>query len=411
MNIDSFSALRLPREILFGENQVAALGKMSSRLGNRALVCTDTRFSGTSAFKDICRHLEEASIKIEVFDRVEPDVPCENVYQGVESARAFAPDVVIGLGGGSCIDLAKCASLLLTHGGKLEDYYGEFKVPGPVIPTIAVPTTSGTGSEVTPVAVVSDSGRELKVGISSPYIVPKGAICDPLLTWSCPPLLTAIAGVDALTHAIEAFTAVQRQPDSDLAQNHVFVGKNAFSDMFALKAIKLLGQSLEAAYRDGNTRKARSDMMLGALSAGCAFAAAGTSLAHAIQYPIGAITKTAHGLGVATMLPFVMNYNRGYAMEAMCDIALALGLKQDTQTPDQFSKLAITETRRLLSAVAIPTSLRELGLPEDRLTWVADQSMGIGRLIKNNPRQIDGEEMKHLLRAAYHGDLPASAQI
>ena len=198
MNIDSFSALRLPREILFGENQVAALGKMSSRLGNRALVCTDTRFAGTPAFKDICRHLEDASIKIEVFGRVEPDVPCENVYQSVESARAFAPDLVIGLGGGSCIDLAKCASLLLTHGGKLEDYYGEFKAPGPVIPTIAVPTTSGTGSEVTPVAVVSDSGRELKIGISSPYIVPKGAICDPLLTWSSPPLLTAIAGVDAL---------------------------------------------------------------------------------------------------------------------------------------------------------------------------------------------------------------------
>ena len=135
---------------------------------------------------------------------------------------------------------------------------------------------------------------------------------------------------------LKRFTAVQRQPDSDLAQNHVFVGKNAFSDMFALKAIKLIGQSLETAYRDGTTRKARSDMMLGALSAGCAFAAAGTSLAHAIQYPIGAITKTAHGLGVATMRPFVMNYNRGYAIEAMCDIALALGLKQDTQRQNNF---------------------------------------------------------------------------
>ncbi|MHC2484612.1 alcohol dehydrogenase class IV [Rhizobium leguminosarum] len=155
-------------------------------------------------------------------DRTLPDVPQDTVAVCVEAARGFGPDMVIGIGGGSCLDMAKCASLLLAHGGALADYYGEFKVPGPVLPVVAVPTTAGTGSEVTPVAVVSDPDRILKVGISSPYLIAAAAICDPELTLSCPPRLTAIAGADALTHAIEAFTAMRRPGDPELAQQHVF---------------------------------------------------------------------------------------------------------------------------------------------------------------------------------------------
>ena len=156
-------------------------------------------------------------------------------------------------------------------------------------------------------------------------MIPAAAICDPVLTWTCPPALTAIAGADALTHAIEAFTAFRRVPDADLAQKHVFVGKNAFSDMFALRAITLIGGSLERACADGTDRQASSDMMQGALAAGCAFGTAGTSLAHAVQYPIGALTHTPHGIGVAAMLPYAMSYNRGAAMAEMAEIAIALG--------------------------------------------------------------------------------------
>ena len=140
-------------------------------------------------------------------------MPVDTVAVCVEEARNFRPDMVIGIGGGSCLDLAKCAALLISHGGKLQDYYGEFKVPGPTLPVIAVPTTAGTGSEVTPVAVISDPDRTLKVGISSPHLIATAAICDPELTMTCPPSLTAIAGADALTHAIEAFTAVRRDVD------------------------------------------------------------------------------------------------------------------------------------------------------------------------------------------------------
>ncbi len=410
MTENQFSTLRLPREILFGEGQLAAIGQVSVKFGGKALICTDARFVTTPAFSEITNHLQASAVSFQVFDRVEPDVPTENVYACVEAARHFAPDLIIGLGGGSCIDMAKCVSLILTHGGSLENYYGEFKIPSRVLPIIAVPTTAGTGSEVTPVAVISDSNRVLKVGISSPHLVPSAAICDPSLTWSCPAGLTAIAGADALTHAIEAFTALRRSPDASLSQQHVFVGKNVFSDMFALKAINLIGQSLVAAYRDGTQKQARSDLMLGALCAGCAFATAGTSLAHAVQYPIGALTHTAHGLGVAAMLPYAMTFNRWSSVAEMAEIALALGIKAERRSAAALSAEAIMRIKYLCNELKIPSTLKELGLPHDKIDWTAEQAIGIGRLIKNNPRTIELDSMKMLLHAAYHGDFVAAAQ-
>ena len=404
-----FAAIRLPKEILFGKGQRHALPAVATRLGRRALICTDERFAGTPVFSEILAALRNASIEIMVHDRVLPDVPRDFVAVCVEEAQSFAPDMVIGIGGGSCLDMAKCAALLLSHGGSLQDYYGEFKVPGSTLPIIAVPTTAGTGSEVTPVAVISDPDRTLKVGISSPYLIAAAAICDPELTMSCPPGLTAIAGADALTHAIEAFTAKRRGADPNLAQNHVFIGKSALTDHFALLAITLLGRSLEAAYRDGSDENARADVMMGALAAGCAFGTAGTAAAHAIQYPAGALTHTAHGLGVATMMPYVMNYNRSVSAAEMAQIGSALGLGPWEEATERMAKAAIEEIRRLFAAIGITGTLAELGLSADKLDWTAEQALGIDRLIKNNPRSFDLDAMKRLIQAAYDGDLAASA--
>jgi alcohol dehydrogenase class IV len=409
-NVDAFSVLRLPREILFGEGQAAAIGAVAARLGSKALICTDARFAASDAFAMLHQHLQGAGVECHVFDAVEPDLPSETVYRCAEGARDFAPDLVVGVGGGSCIDMAKCASLILTHGGQLEDYYGEFRIPSRILPIVAVPTTAGTGSEVTPVAVVSDAKRTLKVGISSPYMIPAAAICDPVLTWTCPPMLTAIAGADALTHAIEAFTALRRVPDADLAQKHVFVGKNAFSDVFALRAITLIGRSLENACSDGADRQARSDMMQGALAAGCAFGTAGTSLAHAVQYPIGALTHTPHGIGVAAVMPYAMSYNRSTAMAEMAEIAIALGSDRASRSAEELSHGAIREVSRLFAAVKIPASLKELGLPQDQIDWTAEQAVGIQRLIKNNPRPIDLSGMQNFIAAAFEGNLADAAQ-
>jgi alcohol dehydrogenase class IV len=404
-----FAAARLPREILFGAGQRHAIAPVAAKHGRRALVCTDERFSKTAAFAEIIESMKASSIDVFTHDRVQPDVPLESVSFCVDGASAFRPDMVIGLGGGSCLDMAKCASLLLSQGRRLQDYYGEFKVTGPTLPVIAAPTTAGTGSEVTPVAVVSDPDRTLKVGISSPYLIPVAAICDPELTMTCPPSLTAIAGADALTHAIEAFTALRRGADPSLPQTHVFVGKNALSDHFARLAIRLLGRSLERAYKFPSDAEARADVMMGSLAAGCAFGAAGTAAAHAVQYPVGALTHTAHGLGVATMLPYVMIYNRSAALPEMAEIADALGLQPLAGGSEAMADAAIAEVRRLFAAIGIPKTLAELGLSRDRLDWTAEQAMGVDRLIKNNPRPFDLPAMTRLVTAAFDGDLAKSA--
>ncbi|MGK9055001.1 iron-containing alcohol dehydrogenase [Neorhizobium petrolearium] len=391
-----FGTLRAPRELLFGSGQRNSLGGIAAKLGKRALFVTDRRLAADADFLSMVRQVEEAGIVCNVDATTLPDVPVESAMTAADEARPFAPDLVIGVGGGSCLDMAKCVALLLTHGGRPQDYYGEYAVPGPIMPLIAVPTTAGTGSEVTPVAVLSDAERMLKVGISSPFLIPTVSICDPDLTLSCPAALTAIAGADALTHAIEAFTAIRREPIPGIAQQRVFVGKNALSDHFALGAITLLWEGLEAACEHGSDRSAREKVMLGATLAGLAFGVAGTAAAHAIQYPVGALTHTAHGLGVACLLPYVMTWNAPVIGDELGLIAQAAKLAG----PDA----VIPALASLFERIGIPGNLSALGLAEDRLDWVADQSLGIARLIQNNPRPLNSHEMRNLVAAAHSGD-------
>lgn len=399
-----YAALRMPRTVLFGPGQRAALGRVTRGLGTRALVCTDARLAADPHFEAMMADLARSGVAVHVYADTQPDVPRDTVLDCADAARGFAPDVVVGIGGGSCLDMAKCAALILSHGGRVEDYYGEFKVPGPTLPLVAVPTTAGTGSEATPVAVISDPERVLKVGISSPHLIPAAAICDPELTLSCPPGLTAIAGADALTHAIEAFTAGRRAAEADLAQDHVFVGKSALTDHMALLAIRVLATSLRRAVEDGSDLEARSNVMMGALAAGCAFGTAGTAAAHAIQYPIGALTHTAHGLGVAALMPYVMAYNRPACTAELAEVARAMGVDGGERDESRLAELAIETVADLFAAIRIPRTLAELGLPADKCDWTAEQAIGIGRLIKNNPRPLDLASMRVLVGAAYDGD-------
>lgn len=404
-----FGVLRLPHEIVFGAGQRHALARIAARTGTKALVVTDERFAGTPAFAEMIAAVQAAGVDVHVHDAVLPDVPRDTVAACTQNLAGFVPDMVIGIGGGSCLDFAKCAALLLRHGGALQDYYGEFKVPGPCLPLIAVPTTAGTGSEVTPVAVISDPERTLKVGISSPYLIASSAICDPELTYSCPAGLTAVTGADAMTHAIEAFTAIRKSPTADLAQQHVFVGKTALTDHFALLAIELLGRSLERAVRDGSDSAARADVMMAATAAGCAFGSAGTAAAHAIQYPLGAVTHTAHGLGVAALLPYVMTYNRSACAAELAQVAVALGVEPTGRDESALAQAGIDRVTELFAAIGIPSTLKDLGLGDDQVEWTANQAIGIDRLIKNNPRPFDLPGMTRLVRAAFDGDREAAA--
>lgn len=400
-----FGALRLPRSILFGRGQRRALGSVTARIGNRALLCTDAWQGAQPIFKEIVADLEAHGVKTRVFDQTIPDLPISSIESCVEQVSDFAPDVVLGIGGGSSMDMAKVVAVLLTHRGDVRSYYGEFAVPGPVLPLIAVPTTSGTGSEVTPVAVVADEERGAKVGIASPHLVPLIAVCDPELTVTCPPGLTACSGADALTHAVEAFTTLARPIDPLLTEQHVFVGKNVLSDHFAKLAVTNIFRFLERAYRDGSDMEAREGVMLAALAAGCAFGTAGTAAAHALQYPVGNLTHTAHGDGVATLLPFVMQYNRSSCVGAFVELARAAGLPEGP--PDEMSQAFIDAAAELLARVKIPLSLAELGLKAEQQDFVAENSLKSARLIKNNPRPLDLSAMQSITRAAFSGERSA----
>ena len=397
-----FGALRLPRSILFGRGQRAALGSITARVGKRALLCTDERQASQPEFTTMLADLAAHGVETRVFDGTIPDLPLESIDTCIEQVRDFAPDVVIGVGGGSSIDLAKVVAVLLTHGGSVRDYYGEFAVPGPVIPLIAIPTTSGTGSEVTPVAVVADEERGAKVGIASPHLIPQVAICDPELTITCPPALTAFSGSDALTHAVEAFTTLARPIDAMLTEEHVFVGKNVLSDHMVKLAVTNVFTYLERAYRDGSDLEAREGIMLASLAAGCAFGTAGTAAAHALQYPVGNLTHTAHGLGVATLLPFVMQFNRPACAPAFAELADLIGLTGEDEAAR--SQAFIDAVADLFARIDIPLSLEALGLRADQQEFVATHSLDAARLIKNNPRPLDLPAMTTITRAAFAGD-------
>jgi len=400
-----FGALRLPRSILFGRGQRRALGSAAAKIGKRALLCTDAWQGAQPVFKEIVADLEAHGIETRIFDQTIPDLPISSIEACIAQVRDFAPDMVIGIGGGSSMDMAKVVAVLLTHGGDVRSYYGEFAVPGPVIPLIAVPTTSGTGSEVTPVAVVADEQRGAKVGIASPHLIPLIAVCDPELTITCPPALTACSGADALTHAVEAFTTLARAADPLMTEQHVFVGKNVLSDHFGKLAVVNIFRYLERAYRDGSDMEAREGVMLAALAAGCAFGTAGTAAAHALQYPVGNLTHTAHGDGVATLLPFVMQFNRPSCVEAFAELARAVGIPEGSA--DEMSQAFIDAAADLLGRIAIPRSLAELGLKADQQDFVAENALNAARLVKNNPRPLDLSAMQSITRAAFSGERSA----
>lgn len=409
MTTSTFGVQRSPAVLVFGAGQSASLGRHAASLGKRALVVTDARMAGDAAFLAMTGSLGAAGVSFEFFDGVEPELPADCVMRGAAAGRGFSADMVLGIGGGSCLDAAKTIAVLLAHGGQVADYYGEHAVPGPILPLIAVPTTAGTGSEVTPVAVLSDSQRTLKIGIASPHLIPRVAICDPELTHGCPTGLTAVSGADALTHAIEAFTTLRRAPVPGIALDHVFLGKNALSDHHAREAIRLIGGSLGRVVAHGADRDAREAMMLGATLAGLAFGVAGTAAAHAIQYPVGALTHTAHGAGVACVMPYVMEFNRPAAERELAEIAVLMGFADATTPQPVAAVAAVAGVRALFASIGIPVRLKDMGLAEDRLEWCAEMALGAARLVKNNPRSLDGPAMLRIVRAAWDGSLAGLA--
>ena len=240
--------LRLPRTVVVGAGQRFAVASLAAGLGRRVLICTDPRLAASEDLRALVDSLEGAGLAVRVFGETQAELPVPGIMACLDTLRGEDIDVVVGFGGGSCMDMAKVVSVLLAHGGRPSDYYGEFAVPGPTKPVIALPTTAGTGSEATAIAVVSVPELGMKMGISSPHIIPEIAVCDPELTYTCPPSLTAATGADTFVHLVESFTAITRQPTSTLASERILIGKNTLTDSFALDGIRRVGRSLVTAY-------------------------------------------------------------------------------------------------------------------------------------------------------------------
>ncbi|TFB76479.1 iron-containing alcohol dehydrogenase [Cryobacterium glaciale] len=396
--------LRQPRSVFFGPGQRRQIPFIVEPLGTSVLICTDERMVTTAEFRDVVQSLESRALTVQVFSSVEPDLPRSNVLALQERFTSTGIEVIVGLGGGSCLDMAKVAGLLLSRGGDVRDYYGENLVEGPGLPVVTVPTTGGTGAEVSCIAVVFDADRGMKIGVASAYLEPVAAVVDPELTLTCPPGLTAATGADALSHLIETFTDRSKNPSPEELAAHLYVGKNVLTDIYCRHGLSLLATSLERIVADPSDLQARSDTMLAAFCGGMALNTAGTAGIHAIQSPIGNLTHTPHGFGVGALLPYLMRYNLPVRQAEFAEIGRILGVATDSQTELEQARAAIVRVEQILAALGVPLNLKELGLEPEDFEFVADQALLASRLTANNPRPLTKENIVAILERGYADD-------
>lgn len=390
-------------QLLFGRYATQQLGGLAARLGlRRVLLVSDPMLVQAGLVESIHVPLSEAGVVVEVFSGGEPEPSTRAADATLAAGRAFHPDAVIGLGGGSNMDLAKITAVVLRHGGQPLDYAGDDKIPGPIVPLICLPTTAGTGSEVSAAAVLTDSEQKIKVGILSNHLRPRVAVVDPLLTVSCPPKVTADSGIDALTHAIEAYTAVDNAHfPLPHGERSVYQGRHPFGDMFAEKAIGLIGKYLRRAVAHGGDLDAREGMALAATLAGLAFSNVGVAAVHALEYPVGGATHCAHGAGNGLLLPFVMRYNLPACRPQLAVIARLLDADVEGKSEADAAEAAIAAVEQLRRDIGIPLRLRDLGVNEEQLRPFAEKAFRIQRILRVNPRPPSVDDLEGILRAAY----------
>ena len=390
-------------QLVFGRGAVNQTGEVARELKlRRLLLVTDERLIAAGLDRGVRDSLAAAGITVDVFSSGQPEPSLDLVEQCVVQARAARPDGVLGLGGGSNMDLAKIVAAVLTHGGGPRDYVGEYRVPGPVLPLICMPTTSGTGSEVTAASVLTDTANQIKVGVLSNYLRPRLAIVDPLLTVSCPAKVTADSGIDALTHAIEAYTAVDNETfPLPTGERTVYQGRHPLADCLAEKAIELIGRHLVAAVREPQNLDAREGMSLAATVAGLSFSNTGVALVHAMEYPVGGAVHCSHGAGNGLLLPFVMRYNLPLRVKQFARIAELLGEDTRGLSPEAAAERAIAAVERLKAAIGIPARLRDLGVSEAQLPLFAGKAFNIKRILRVNPRVPTAADIEAVYRAAF----------
>lgn len=389
-------------QIVFGAGAVRQLGELANRLGlKRVLIVTDARLVEAGLYDEVQMPLRDR-VTLDLFTGGEPEPSLRVAEFCIAHARTFKPDGLIGLGGGSNMDLAKITATVLAHGGVPRDYLGEDRVPGPILPLICVPTTAGTGSEVSASGVFTDEENHIKAGAMSNYLRPRLAVIDPRLTLTCPRQVTADSGIDAMTHAIEAYTAVDNATfPLPPGETSLYQGRHPLGDCLAEKAISILGANLARAVEHPSDLAAREAMSLGAMLAGLAFSNVGVALVHALEYPIGGATHCSHGAGNGLLLPHVMRYNLPARVRELARVAQLLGEDTSTLSESQAAERAVSTIEKLNQRIGIPARLRDLGARQDQIPEFAQKALGIARLIRVNPRVPTAPDMVQLLNAAY----------
>ncbi|MGO4388006.1 iron-containing alcohol dehydrogenase [Microvirga sp. 2YAF29] len=382
--MSSFTFNTVP-SLIAGPGCIAQLGEVAAqRLGARVALVTDAGLVKTGLVARALTILEEAGIAVDVFDGVVADPPEDVVLAAVAKAKAFDARAVIGFGGGSSIDVAKLVALLVRSGEDLPEIYGVGEAKGPRLPLLAIPTTAGTGSEVTPISIVTTGAHEKK-GVVSPLLIPDIALLDPDLTVNLPPHVTAATGIDAMVHAIEAYTSVS-------------ANNNPVSKALAREALRLLGRNIERAVHHGADKEARAAMLLGSMLAGQAFANSPVAAVHALAYPIGGHFGVPHGLSNALVLPHVLRFNASACEDTYAELAPYV-------FPDREGKVSAAAFAEAIAGlcgrVGLQPRLRDVGIPQDALPMLAEDAMKQTRLLVNNPRPVTLQDARAIYEAAW----------
>ena len=379
---------RTTPRILMGPGSADQIGRELKALkGKRVLIVTDPGIIRAGLLDGISPSLKKAGVIVTLFDQVEADPHIEIVDQALARLKEEKCDSVIGLGGGSSLDIAKLVAAMAVNPGHISDYFGVDLLAKPGLPLIAVPTTAGTGSEVTPIAILSDQAEHLKKGVVFPHLFPRLALLDPALTIGVPPAVTAFTGMDAFIHAVEAYTSVNA---------------NSLTDHLAFRAIELTFGNILTAYARGEDLEARSNMLEGSLLAGMAFANAGVTAVHAFAYPLGGeFHHIAHGLANSVMLLPVLRFNMLGNLPKFAEISLALGLSVEDLTDRQAAEEGLDAIEELMIDLNLPLRLRDLKVPEEAIPGMAQGVMKVTRLLANNPRRITLEDAERIYRSAW----------
>ncbi|HIJ79859.1 MAG TPA: iron-containing alcohol dehydrogenase [Deltaproteobacteria bacterium] len=388
MTSQSFTVTQ-PTRICFGENSINDLAALVEDLGgSKVFIVVDPGVKNAGLLARVTAPLEKNKIPFEVYDKVDPEPGLKLADDGAKLAKKAKCDCVIGVGGGSAMDVAKAISILLTNGGKAVDYIGLGMIKKPGVPKIMVPTTAGTGAEVTFTAVFINEKTKSKAGMNGDHLYPEAAVLDPALTVSMPPHITATTGIDALTHALESYVSTQA---------------HTISEMYALEAIDLISNNLGEAYANGDNMEARSNMLLGSLLAGKALATAGVGLVHAMAYPLGGMFGIPHGLANAVLLPYVMAYNIIGNPAKFAVLAEIMGQKTEEMSLRDAAEASVEAVYRLNQDVGIPSSLADLKIPKNKIPEMAKIALTVKRPVENNPRKPSLEDVIRIYETAMDG--------